>query len=119
MEHYNTKLKQPSRKLRSNMTEAEQKLWARVRRKQLKGVQFYRQKPVGNYIVDFYAPAAKLVIEVDGSQHWEPVHRANDQARDAYLNALGLRVLRFSNHEVLNQIDAVVECIFKELEAEI
>ena len=64
---YNTNLKQASQKLRREMTDAERRLWSRLRAKQILGVQFYRQKPVGNYIVDFYAPAANLVVEVDGS----------------------------------------------------
>ena len=77
------------------MTEAEQRLWSRLRRKQLNGVQFYRQKPLGAYIVDFYAPVAKLVIEVDGSQHLEQDQRRSDVARDRYLSDIGLTVMRF------------------------
>jgi very-short-patch-repair endonuclease len=57
--------------LRANLTDAEQRLWARMRRKQILGVQFYRQKPIGDYIADFYAPAVRLIVEVDGSQHAE------------------------------------------------
>ncbi len=97
MLRYRAKLKQPARLLRRQPTEAEQVLWTRVRRKQIGGVQFYRQKPIGPYIVDFHAPAAQLVIEVDGSQHFEPEHAGQDAARDAYLEALGLTVLRFDN----------------------
>jgi very-short-patch-repair endonuclease len=65
-----------AREFRKNMTEAEQALWFRLRRKQLLDVQFYRQRPIGNHVVDFYAPSAKLVIEVDGSQHLEKDHLA-------------------------------------------
>lgn len=72
MLEYSRNLKEPSRELRKEMTEAEQKLWGHLRRKQILDIQFYRQKPLGPYIVDFYAPAAKLVVEVDGSQHHEP-----------------------------------------------
>jgi very-short-patch-repair endonuclease len=61
--------------------------------------------------VDFYAPRARLVIELDGSQHQQPVHEQRDAARDSYLQALGLAVLRFSNAQVLEQTDAVVEAI--------
>jgi very-short-patch-repair endonuclease len=71
---YNPRLKAKARGLRSALTDAEQRLWNRLRRKQILGVQFYRQKPIGNYIVDFYAPAARLVIEVDGAQHAETAH---------------------------------------------
>lgn len=69
MKPYNKNLKQASRNLRSNMTDAEQRLWQRIRRKQILELQFYRQKPILNFIVDFYCPAANLVIECDGGQH--------------------------------------------------
>lgn len=108
---YAQRLKQNSRELRSHMTDAEQKLWYRLRRKQVNGWQFYRQKPLGSYIVDFYCPAARLVIELDGSQHLEPQHQASDQRRDVYLAGLGLRVLRFDNRQVLLETDAVVDAI--------
>ena len=68
---YNRKLKEKARCLRTQMTDSEPALWGRLRRKQVHSVQFYRQKPIGNYIVDFYAPKAKMVVEVDGSQHME------------------------------------------------
>lgn len=74
-------------------------------------MQFYRQKPLLGFIVDFYCPAARLVIEVDGMQHNEPEHWAKDQARGEALAGLGLLVLRFSNDEVLRKIDAVVMAI--------
>ena len=74
MLRYNPELKPLARSLRSAMTESESALWYRVRGKQISGVQFYRQKPIGNYIVDFYAPRVKLVIEVDGSQHLDGKH---------------------------------------------
>ena len=110
---YGKNLKTPSRELRGNMTDAEQVLWSRVRRKQILGVQFYRQKPIGPFIVDFHAPAAGLVIEVDGGQHYEEKHRRRDEARDAVLNTLGLLVLRFDNMQVLKELDAVEEQIFR------
>ncbi len=75
------------------------------------GVPFYRQKPIGNYIVDFYAPRARLVIEVDGSQHGREDNSRKDQFRDAYLSDLGLKVLRFNSREVLGETDSVVEVI--------
>ena len=111
MEPYNPKLKDHSRTLRTNMTDAEQLLWHRVRRKQIQGVQFYRQKPLLSFIVDFYCPAAKLAIELDGSQHFEVEHQAKDQARDAALAGLGLHVLRFDNRQVLLETDAVLSVI--------
>ena len=111
MERYNPKLKENSRTLRTDMTDAEQVLWRRIRRKQIQGVQFYRQKPLLAFIVDFYCPAAKLVIELDGSQHFEAEHQAKDQARDAALVSLGLQVLRFDNRQVLLETDAVLGVI--------
>jgi len=94
------------------MTDAEHRLWYRVRRKQLEGVQFYRQTPLGSYIADFYAPLAKLVIEIDGSQHFTAVGHAVDVVRDAALARMGLRVLRFDDRQVLLETDAVVEAIW-------
>jgi very-short-patch-repair endonuclease len=67
---YEENLKKPSRQLRHNMTNTERFLWSKLKMKQLNGYQFYKQKPIGNYIVDFYCPAAKMVIEVDGGQHF-------------------------------------------------
>ncbi len=111
MHPYGQNLKAPARELRSTMTDAEQLLWSRVRRKQILGVQFYRQKPIGPFIVDFHAPAAGLVIEIDGSQHYEDEHRLRDAERDASLASLGLKVLRYDNLQVLKELDAVVEQI--------
>jgi very-short-patch-repair endonuclease len=108
---YNATLKTYDRRLRGEMTDAEQKLWSRLRRKQIGNVQFYRQKPLGVYIVDFYAPALRLVVEVDGSQHQLEKGLWKDGARDDWLVAQGLTVLRFDNLQVLREIDAVVEVI--------
>jgi very-short-patch-repair endonuclease len=93
----NLNLKTLSRNLRSNLTDTEALLWSRLRRKQILSVQFYRQKPIGNYIVDFYAPAVYLVIELDGGQHFEEEYLLRDQERDAYLQAQNLKVSRFDN----------------------
>lgn len=112
MQPYNKNLKLPSRDLRSNMTDAEQMLWQRLRRKQILGLQFYRQKPILNFIVDFYCSAANLVIECDGAQHYTEDGRLADQIRDQALSELGLVVLRFSNRQILTEMDAVVEQIY-------
>ncbi len=109
--HYNSMLKENSRKLRSRQTDAEQLLWSHLRRKQLCEVQFYRQKPLGSYIVDFYAPSAKLVIEVDGSQHFEYSSIKYDNKRNDYLLGLNLKVLRFDNLQVLTSTSNVLEVI--------
>ncbi len=111
MIQYNPQLKQNARNLRKNPTDSESALWARLRRKQLLGVQFYRQKPIGNYIVDFYAHRLKLVVEIDGSQHLTSEHAERDRIRDQYLARLGIRVMRFNSREVLLETDAVVEVI--------
>lgn len=112
MKPYNKNLKQASRDLRKNMTEAEQLLWSRLRSKQLLGLQFYRQKPLLNYIVDFYCPAANLVIECDGSQNFTEDGLEADRIRDEALAQLGLKVLRFDNGQVMGAIDGVVEQIY-------
>ncbi len=112
---YNENLKQPSKQLRENMTDAERRLWAKIRMKQLKGYQFYRQKPIGDYIVDFFCPRVKLVIEVDGSQHFADEMTEYDRIRNEYLSSLGLRVLRFTNADVLAHIESVVERIEEEI----
>lgn len=101
--------------LRANQTDAEILLWSRLRRKQIKNTQFYRQKPISHFIVDFYAPSVKLVIEIDGEQHFEEKHIRQDMKRDAYLQKLGLKVLRFDNLQVLQSIDDVIEVIFEEI----
>ncbi|HLD48517.1 MAG TPA: DUF559 domain-containing protein [Desulfobaccales bacterium] len=110
---YNPKLKANARQLRQNLTDSELSLWRRLRGRQLAGVQFYRQKPIGDYIVDFYAPKARLVIEIDGSQHLEPPQAAKDRERDEYLGKLGLTVLRINGRQVLKETDAAVELIYQ------
>ncbi|MGZ8945646.1 MAG: endonuclease domain-containing protein [Methylococcaceae bacterium] len=113
MKQYNNHLKQNSRTLRSNMTDAEELLWSRLRRKQLLNAQFYRQKPLANFIVDFYCAKANLVIELDGSQHYSEEGKIADQQRDAILNNMGILVLRFNNLQVLNELDAVMTVIYQ------
>jgi very-short-patch-repair endonuclease len=113
---YDARLKGTARSLRSNPTDSEQRLWSRLRRKQILGVQFYRQRPIGRYVVDFYAPAVRVVVEVDGGQHFEPEHAERDRQRSGYLQTQGLEVLRFTDHEVLLELDAVVEAIFAAVE---
>jgi very-short-patch-repair endonuclease len=109
----NKKLKYTARTLRNNMTDAERKLWKYIRKKQIKNLQFYRQKVIGHYIVDFYCHAAKLVIEVDGGQHYEEESLEYDEKRDAFLEGFGLKVIRFSNLDVLKNIEGVVKKIIE------
>ena len=97
------------------MTEAESFLWQRIKSKQLKGRQFYRQKNIGNYIVDFYCPSAKVIVELDGGQHYTQEGISRDQVRDKYLESLGFTILRFSDREVFKNIEGVLERIFEHL----
>ncbi len=108
---YNTRLKKYSQELRKNMTDAERLLWSRLRRKQLNNFQFYRQRIMGDYIVDFYCPRSKLIIEVDGGQHYQDEGDRRDKVRDDYMKNLGMRILRVSDREVLQNLNGVVERI--------
>jgi very-short-patch-repair endonuclease len=109
--NYRADLKAKARDLRSNMTDAEQKLWHQLRRKQILGVQFFRQRPIGEYIVDFHAPMLKPVIELDGSQHQENGAIEYDAVRTAHLESIGLNVMRFNNLQVLSETANVLEVI--------
>jgi very-short-patch-repair endonuclease len=109
---YNKELKKYSRDLRKNMTDAERLLWLKIRGKQLRGYQFYRQKPIGNYILDFYCPKVKLVIEIDGGQHYSSEGKQKDEIRDNYMEQMGLKALRFSDIEVFKNLDEVIEVIW-------
>ncbi|BBA35440.1 uncharacterized protein sS8_3503 [Methylocaldum marinum] len=102
-------MKQLARALRKQQTDAEKLLWSRLRNRQLQGCKFRRQQPIGPYIADFLSLEPKLIIELDGGQHTEQQEQDNQRTR--YLQALGYRVLRFWNHEVLNDLDAVLEAI--------
>lgn len=102
--------------LRRNPTDAEKRLWWRLRRQQLRGCRFRRQAPIGKYIVDFVCYAPRLVIEVDGGQHDAGRHR--DEARTRWLEREGFRVLRFWNNEVPENIDGVVQRIETALQTE-
>jgi very-short-patch-repair endonuclease len=113
---YNKKLKSRSRELRSSMTDAEIKLWTKLKRKQIHQLQFCRQKPIGNFIVDFYCPKARLVIEIDGGQHYREQGVLQDAARDCCVRGLGLEVIRFSNRDVLYNLDGVLAVIVDRVE---
>ena len=115
MLHYNKDLKTVSQDLRKSATDAEKYLWSKLRGKQLKEYQFYRQKVIERYIVDFFCPKARLVIELDGGQHYEESGREKDYIRDEALNGIGLTVLRFSDRELFENTDAVMEKIWSYL----
>jgi very-short-patch-repair endonuclease len=98
------------------MTDAEKKLWSVLRAKQFELTSFRRQHPVGNYILDFYAPALKLAIECDGGQHAE-ITKDCDEARTAALSAVGITILRFWNNDVLENLEGVAEEIRRVIRA--
>ena len=103
-----------ARSLRRNPTEAEQRLWWRLRQRQLEGSRFRRQVPLGPYVVDFACLSVRLVIEVDGGQHgWRA---EQDRLRTAWLEGNGFRVLRFWNNEVLGNMEGVLETIQRALQ---
>jgi very-short-patch-repair endonuclease len=97
-----------ARELRQPLTPQEQKLWQRLRSKQLDGLKFRRQHPIGRFILDFYCAAHKLAIEIDGDSHADPKQQRYDEARTAWLQQRGLRVIRFTNQEVDANIDGVL-----------
>jgi very-short-patch-repair endonuclease len=101
-----------ARGLRQRSTEAERRLWSRLRGRQVAGAKFRRQQPLGRYVVDFVSLEHRLVVEVDGGQH---AGRRTDSARERELGRLGFRVVRFWNHEVLAETDAVLEKIRESL----
>lgn len=112
---YNKNLKTFGRNLRKNLTSAEKLLWEKVRKKQILGVQFYRQKPIYNYIADFYAPSVNLIIELDGQHHEMNENKLNDITRDTALSQLNLTVLRFNNQEIYFKIEYVVKLILNHI----
>ena len=102
-----------AKQLHRNMSPAEAKLWAHLRAHQMGNVHFRNQHAIGNYIVDFCAPRKKLIIELDGSQHLE--QQDYDEERTKYFEKHGYRVLRFWNHDVVNNTDAVLQVIWSAL----
>ena len=101
---YNNKLKERARELRKNQTTAEKKLWYQYLNKS--EYRFIRQRPIGNYIADFYSPSLKLVIEVDGDSHFTEEAKGYDAERTAYLEGLGIKVIRITNDDVLNNFNS-------------
>ncbi len=110
---YNSKLTKNAKELRKNMTKEERHLWYDFLKSLPNTV--HRQKTIGPYIVDFYIAEARLVIELDGSQHYEEQGREKDIQRDAYLQALGLTVLRYANSEAHANFDGVCQDIWNYL----
>ena len=107
--HYNPKLKALARELRKHSTLAEVLLWQRLKDRQFHGLDFHRQKPIDEFIVDFYCSKLKLVIEIDGVSHDTKLEQ--DAARQARLEALGLTVLRFLDSEVKTNLEGVLKAL--------
>jgi len=105
-----------SRKLRRNQTDAEKKLWALLRNRQLEGVKFRRQFSLGGYILDFYSPEYRLGIEADGGGHYLDKGRQRDELRTRALNKLGVEIVRFSDRDILTNIEGIYERIKKVIE---
>ena len=105
-----------AKQLRRDQTEAETFVWGRLRARRFVGHKFRRQVPLGNYIVDFVCFNKRLIIELDGGQHNEESHRQRDAVRDAWLRSQGFRVLRYWNHEVFLEWEAIEEVIWRELQ---
>jgi very-short-patch-repair endonuclease len=103
------------RVLRKKATDAENELWSRLRRHRM-GPKFRRQHTVGPYTLDFYCPAARLAVELDGGQHYEGQQRVKDEARDAWLKEQGIRVIRYSDRDALLETTAIEEAIWQALE---
>jgi very-short-patch-repair endonuclease len=103
--------RQTARRLRASETNAEARLWKHLRQAPMLGSHFRRQVPIGPYIADLACMAAKLIIEVDGSQHGEPANAAKDSARTRWLEAEGYRVLRFWNNDVTSNIEGVLDAV--------
>lgn len=115
--HFNyLELREFARQNRFNMTEGESLLWARLRGRKVAGKRFMRQHIIGKYIVDFVCEDNGLIIEVDGGYHSEPQQEESDQLRTQFFESIGFHVIRFSNEEVLNEMNTVIERIEKEFE---
>lgn len=108
---YNPKLKELARKLRKNMTFSEVKLWNELKNGQLMGYDFDRQRPIGNYIVDFFCKDLQLAIEVDGITHHDEKVMLKDEIRQDELEAIGVSFLRFDALPIVNKVEAVVRVI--------
>ncbi|MGC9505526.1 endonuclease domain-containing protein [Baaleninema sp.] len=104
-------IEQAAKQLRKQMTPAESRLWQALRNRKLHGLRFRRQHPVGRFILDFYCPACKLGVELDGDIHAERVEY--DTARTKEMENYGYRVIRFSNHQVLSDLDGVLDVIYQ------
>ena len=107
--HTRKELKEFRRELRKNLTPAKAYLWNLLKSRNFEGKRFTRQHSIGNFIVDFYCASEKLIIELDGNVHFNPVAELYDQKRTEYLNSLGFKVIRFENKMVFENLQAVLQ----------
>jgi len=112
--HNRKYLKELRKELRNNATKAETKLWQALKRSQLNNRKFRRQHSIENYIVDFYCPSEKLIVEIDGEAHNNSVNNEYDYKRTTELEELGLKIIRFSNEEVFKNLELILEAIKQE-----
>jgi very-short-patch-repair endonuclease len=115
---HSRKLLRFAREMRREPTDAEKRLWRVLRDRRLGGFKFRRQVPVAGYVLDFYCMRAGVVVEADGGQHLDAEQVACDRRREAALAGLGIRVVRFPDHEILKDPDAVSEAIYAVLAGE-
>lgn len=101
--------------LRRNQTEPEKQFWNLVRNKQVRGLKFRRQHQVGKYIVDFYCPSVRLIVEIDGETHASEAGKLNDNIRTRFLQSHGYKVVRYTNREVIGNLDGVYQDLLKQL----
>lgn len=108
--------KEKRRAMRNSMTPAEVILWSRLKSKQLLGCKFRRQYSVGVYVIDFYSPEVNLGIEVDGESHFRRGAQNYDRSRQDYIESFGIKIVRFTDTEVVGNIDGVLEALASEIE---
>jgi very-short-patch-repair endonuclease len=109
--HVESNMRMHAKALRRDSTDAERIIWRALRAHRMNGASFRRQTPIGPYIVDFVCHSARVIIELDGGQHFQAEHRERDARRDRFLTRKGYRVLRFNNHEVMTNREGVLEMI--------
>ncbi|PKN02270.1 MAG: DNA methylase [Elusimicrobia bacterium HGW-Elusimicrobia-1] len=114
--YYKPELKELARQLRNRATQSEIKLWKYLKGKQLDGYDFHRQKPIGDYIADFFCPKLKLALELDGYTHGFENVFDKDAVKTRRLNEMGITVLRFNDEDVVKNIDGVLGCIREYIE---
>ena len=113
---YNEKILESRRRdLRVKQTEAEKILWQKLRNRQINGFKFFRQCSIGKYIADFYCSELRLVIELDGSQHYEENSLEYDNIREEFMKSLDIKTIRFRNLDVFKSLDEVMERVYSEV----